>query len=116
MAFSMGALLDTTGDELRKPPAKPYKIVQRISLADGWAQILSGLWEGIGLLEVQEPCRQVWGSQVFIVDDKVDRLTLRREYPEAMIFLAAEFTDAMTHWPGNEGVILAKRFFSGEIF
>lgn len=92
-----------------------FREVEQIDIADGWRQIVSGRWRGIGLLEVLEEWRHIWGRKVLIAEPGRDRRKLQEHYPGTMIFTPAEFMDAVEHWPENKGVILAKRTFSGEI-
>ena len=89
--------------------------VEQIDLAEGWRQIITGQWRGIGLLDVQEPLRHTWGGQILIAKPGANRGKLQAHYPGLMIFTPKEFQDAVKHWPDNSGVILAKRIFDGEL-
>jgi len=92
-----------------------FREVEQIDLADGWRQIVSGRWRGIGLLDVQEGQRHTWGRQVLIVEPGRDRGKLQAHYPGLMIFTPQEFMDAVEHWPENAATIQAKRTFAGDI-
>ena len=94
---------------------KGFHLVETVSLVDGMRQIISGTWEGIGLLETLDGHAHIFGRQVLIVADGIDRNRLQAAYPGTMIFDPAEFLDVISDWPETEGVILAKRIFNGEI-
>ena len=97
-----------------EPKRQGFHAVEEIDLAEGWRQIRAGEWKGIGLLDVLEEQRQ-WGRRIIIAEPAANRGKLQAHYPGLMIFTPAEFMDAVEHWPENEGVILAKRMFNGEI-
>ena len=92
-----------------------YRKIGQIDLATGMRQIIAGTWEGIGLLETMDGHTHIFGRQVLIVADGIDRHRLQTAYPGTMIFDPAEFLDVISDWPETEGVILAKRIFNGEI-
>ena len=106
-------------DNEQLPTAEPRRLgfreVEQINLSEGWRQMVAGRWRGIGLLDVMEGQRHIWGRQVLIVEPGRDRRKLQECYPGVMIFAPAEFMDAVEHWPENEGVVLAKKFFNGII-
>ena len=74
-----------------------------------------GTWRGIGLLDVQEPLQQVWGSRIIIVEPGQDRRRLQECYPGLMIFEPKEIQDAVNDWPENAAMMQVKRTFSGDI-
>ena len=92
-----------------------FREVEQIDLAEGWRQLVAGTWRGIGLLDVQEAFWHIWGRQIILAEPGTDRSKLQAHYPGRMIFTPAEFMDAVEHWPENEGVMLAKRIFNGDI-
>ncbi|NMC31227.1 MAG: hypothetical protein GYA36_02045 [Veillonellaceae bacterium] len=92
-----------------------FREVEQIDLAEGWRQLVAGTWRGIGLLDVQEALWPIWGRQIILVEPGTDRSKLQAHYPGRMIFTPVEFMDAVEHWPENEGVMLAKRIFNGDI-
>ena len=98
-----------------EPKQKAFRPVEQIDLATGMQQIIAGTWEGIGLLETLDGHAHIFGRQVLIVADGIDRNRLQAAYPGTMIFDPAEFLDVISDWPETEGVILAKRIFNGEI-
>ena len=104
--------------EMQSPAAfkpKGFHEVEQIDIAEGWRQIVAGQWRGIGRLDVQEGQRHIWGKQIIIAEPAANRGKLQEHYPGVMIFTPAEFMDAVEHWPENEGVVLAKKFFNGII-
>ena len=122
MAFNVGLLVEKNvdGDGIKRTVTsvtehRGFREVEQIDIATGWRQILAGRWRGVGLLEVLEPQQYTWGKQIIIAELGRDRRKLQEHYPGLMIFTPAEFRDAVEHWPDNEGVILAKRIFNGEI-
>ena len=94
---------------------KGFHPVETASLVDGMRQIIAGTWDGIGLLETLDGYTHIFGRQVLIVADGIDRHRLQTAYPGMMIFKPAEFLDAINDWPDTESAILAKRIFNGEI-
>ena len=94
---------------------KGFHPVETVSLVDGMQDIIAGTWTGIGLLETLDGHAHIFGRQVLIVADGIDRHRLQAACPGAMIFKPAEFLDVMNDWPETEGAILAKRIFNGEI-
>lgn len=98
-----------------EPKQKAFHPVETVSLADGMQDIIASRWRGIGLLETMDGHTHIFGRQVLIVADGIDRHRLQTAYPGTMIFDPAEFLDVISDWPETEGVILAKRIFNGEI-
>ena len=95
--------------------SREFHEVEQIDLAEGWRQIVAGEWKGIGLLDVLEEQRRVWGRQVIIAEPGRERGKLQEHYPGVMIFTPAEFMDAVEHWPENAATIQAKKIFRGDI-
>ena len=110
MGFYEMAIKRTPGNQ-----KQGYRNIEQIDLATGMRQIIAGAWTGIGLLETLDGNTHVFGRQVVIVADGIDRHRLQAACPGAMIFKPAEFLDVMNDWPETEGAILAKRIFNGEI-
>lgn len=106
--------IDNEQRPIVEPKRSGFREVEQIDLAEGWRQMVAGRWRGIGLLEVLEE-QHIWGRQVLIAEPAANRDKLQEHYPGVMIFTPAEFMGAVEHWPENEGVILAKRMFNGEI-
>ena len=100
-------------DSAIKP--KGFRPVEQIDLLTGMRQIIAGAWQGIGLLETLDGHAHIFGRQVLIVADGIDRHRLQAACRGAMIFKPAVFLDVMNDWPETEGAILAKRIFNGEI-
>ena len=94
---------------------KGFHSVETISLVDGMREIIAGTWAGIGLLETLPEQQAIWGKQVLIAADGIDRHRLQAAYPGAMIFTPAEFLTVVNDWPSSEGAIRAKRAFGGLI-
>ena len=109
------ALIEDEQQAITKPKRPAFREVEQISLADGMQQIIAGTWQGIGLLDTLDGYTHIFGRQVLIVADGIDRHRLQTAYPGTMIFDPAEFLDVISDWPETEGVILAKRIFNGEI-
>ena len=106
-------------DNEQRPTVEPkrsgFHEVQQIDIAEGWRLIVADRWRGIGLLDVLEGQQFAWGRQIIVAESECDCRKLQEHYPGLMIFTPAELRDAVEHWPGNEGVILAKRIFNGKI-
>ena len=118
----MGFVELVTGGQTKKQEQKPaepkrqgFYPVEEISIAEGWRQIITSEWRGVGLLDVQEPLQYEWGRQILIVEPGRDRGRLQAQYRRTMIFEPAEFQDAVSNWPENAALILAKRTFVGKI-
>ena len=114
----MGRWQEKVGSEQQssiEQKPKGFRPVEQIDLATGMRQIIAGAWQGIGLLETLDGYTHIFGRQVVIVADGIDRNRLQAAYPGTMIFDPAEFLDVISDWPETEGVILAKRIFNGEI-
>ena len=92
---------------------KGFHPVEQIDLATGMQQIIAGTWDGIGLLETLDGYTHVFGRQVLIVADGIDRHRLQAAYPGIMIFKPAEFLDVVERWPESTGLVQAKRAFGG---
>jgi hypothetical protein len=110
MGFYEMAIKRTPGNQ-----KQGYRNIEQIDLATGMQQVIAGTWEGIGLLETLDGHTHIFGRQVLIVADGIDRHRLREKFPGVMIFTSVEFLDVISDWPETEGVILAKRIFNGEI-
>ncbi len=98
-----------------EPKQKAFRPVEQIDLATGMQQIIAGTWEGIGLLETLDGHAHIFGRQVLIVADGIDRHRLKEQYSGIMIFTPAEFLTVVDDWPETKGAIMAKRIFNGEI-
>ena len=107
--------IDNEQRETVEPKRRGFHEVERIDLAEGWRQVVAGKWRGIGLLEVLEGGRHIWGRQVLIAEPGRDRRKLQEHYPGVMIFTPAEFMDAVNGWPENAATIQAKKIFKGDI-
>ena len=110
--YSVTSVTETTKPTKER---RGFHEVEKVDLIEGWRQIIAGQWRGIGLLDVLEPLRHTWGSQILIAEPGRDRGKLQTHYPGLMIFTPKEFQDAVKHWPDNSGVILAERIFDVEI-
>jgi len=102
--------------EPTKAISDKYIPVEKISLVEGWQQIITESWQGVGLLEVLPEQQSVWGAHVLIAEHGVDRAALQAQYPKVMIFEPNEFRAAVKAWPDNESVIQCKRAFNGQVF
>lgn len=113
----LNTAVNTSETETTKPTKerRGFREVEQIDVAEGWRQIVTGRWRGVGLLGVQESLRHTWGRQIIIAEPGRDRRKLQAYYPGLMIFEPKEFQDAVNGWPDNAGVVLAKRVFNGEI-
>ena len=118
----MGRWLDEPSETPKREVTKPtepkpkgFHEVEQIDIAEGWRQIVAGEWKGIGLLDVLEEQRRVWGRQVIIAEPGRERGKLQEHYPGVMIFTPTEFMDAVEHWPDNAATIQAKKTFQGDI-
>ena len=113
------AVVDSTEMSVKniEPPPKRqgFREIEQIDLTEGWQQIVTAQWKGIGILDVLEGGQHIWGKQVLIVEHGRDRRKLQEHYPGMMIFEPAEFMDAVDHWPENAATIQAKRTFAGDI-
>jgi hypothetical protein len=94
---------------------KGFYPVGTVSLLDGIHQIISGTWQGIGLLETLPEQQAIWGQQVLIIEPGKDRHRLQVQFTGTMIFEPKEFLDIMERWPGTEGLVRAKRAVFGHI-
>ena len=94
---------------------KGFRPVEQIDLLTGWQQIVAGTWQGVGLLETLPEQQAIWGQQVLIAADGIDRHRLQAAYPGTMIFDPSEFLTVVNDWPSSEGAIRAKRAFGGLI-
>ena len=118
----MGFVELVTGGQAKKqerkqaePKRQGFYPVDKIDIAEGWQQIITGTWRGVGLLDVQEPLHYEWGRQIIITEPGRDRGKLQTQYPGTMIFEPKEFQDAVNGWPDNAALIKAKRTFAGAI-
>ena len=114
------ALVESEQPATEKQPAsaikpKGFRPVEQIDLLTGMRQIIAGAWTGIGLLETLDGNTHVFGRQVLIVADGIDRHRLQTAYPGTMIFAPAEFLTVVNDWPESESVVRAKRAFGGVI-
>ena len=109
------ALIEDEQQAITKPKRPAFREVEQISLADGMQQIIAGTWQGIGLLDTLPEMRAIWGQQVLIVADGIDRHRLQGAYPGTMIFTPAEFLAVIGDWPESESAVRAKRAFGGVI-
>ena len=110
----MGRWQEKVGSEQQasiEQKPKGFRPVEQIDLATGIRQIIAGAWTGIGLLETLDGHTHIFGRQVLIVADGIDRHRLREKFPGVMIFTSVEFLDVISDWPETEGVRLAKRIF-----
>ena len=98
-----------------EPKRSGFHEVEQINLSEGWRQMVAGHWHGVGLLEVLDGQRHIWGRQIIIAESGRDRRRLQEHYPGLMIFTPAEFMDAVEHWPENAATIQAKKTFQGDI-
>ena len=98
-----------------EPKQKAFRPVEQIDLATGMQQIIAGTWQGTGLMETLPEQQAIWGQQVLIAADGIDRHRLQTAYPGTMIFAPAEFLTVVNDWPSSEGAIRAKRAFGGLI-
>ena len=92
---------------------KGFRPVDRVDLVAGWQDITAGTWEGVGLLEVLPDQQTIWGLQVLIVAEDINRQRLQAVYQGTMIFTPAEFLDVVERWPESTGLVQAKRAFGG---
>ena len=92
---------------------KGFRPVEQIDLLTGWQQIVAGTWAGVGLLETLPEQQAIWGQQVLIATEDIDRHRLQTAYPGIMIFAPAEFLDVVERWPESTGLVQAKRAFGG---
>ena len=98
-----------------EPKRQFFRPVENIDLVTGWQQITAGQWQGIGLLEPLPEMQAIWGERVLIVEPGRDLSRLRQQFTGTMIFEPKEFLDIIERWPESEGVLRAKRAFSGDI-
>ena len=110
MGFYEMAIKRTPGNQ-----KQGYRNIEQIDLATGMRQIIAGAWTGIGLLKTLDGNTHVFGRQVLIVADGIDRHRLQTAYPGTMIFAPAEFLTVVNDWPESESVVRAKRAFGGVI-
>ena len=117
----MGRWLDDSSETPKNEVSKPtepkrqgFRVVEQIDLAEGWRQIVTGQWKGIGILNVMED-QHIWGRQIIIAEPGANHDKLMAHYPRMMIFTPQEFRDAVEHWPENAATIQAKRTFAGDI-
>lgn len=94
---------------------KSFRPVEQIDLLTGWQQIVSGTWQGVGLLETLPEQQITWGKQVLIVEQGRDRQRLQEQFTGTMIFEPKEFLDIVERWPETESLVRAKRAFAGDI-
>ena len=90
-----------------------YIPVKTISLVDGWLEIESGKWQGVGLLDVLEENIHVFGKQVIVAESDHERL--REQFPQLMIFTPDEFKQLVNDWPDSKMTVYALRRFDGQI-
>ena len=107
--------IDNEQRPIIEPKRQGFREVEQLDLTEGWRQIVVGQWRGIGLLDVLEEGRRIWGRQVLIVEPERDRRKLKEYYPGVMVFTPAEFMDAVNGWPENAATIQAKKIFKGDI-
>lgn len=100
-------------DSAIKP--KGFRPVEQIDLLTGWQQSVSGRWQGVGLLDVLPEMQAAWGRHALVVEPDRDTTRLRQQYPDAAICTPKEIGYIVDHWPESEGVLRAKRSFSGDI-
>lgn len=119
---NMGRWLDDPGEipkrevtKVTEPRRQGFHSVAQIDLAEGWRQIVASQWRGVGLLDVLDGQRHIWGKQIIIAESAANREKLQANYPGVMIFTPQEFIDAVEHWPDNAATIQAKRTFAGDI-
>ena len=110
MGFYEMAIKRTPGNQ-----KQGYRNIEQIDLATGVQQIIAGNWQGIGLLETLDGHAHIFGQQVLIAADGIDRHRLQTAYPGTMIFDPAEFLDVINDWPESEGAVRAKRACGGLI-
>ena len=94
---------------------KSFRPIEQIDLVTGMQQIIAGTWQGTGLLETLPEQQAIWGQQVLIAADGIDRHRLQTAYPGTMIFAPAEFLTVVNDWPESESAVRAKRAFGGVI-
>ena len=94
---------------------KSFRPVEQIDLLIGWQQIVSGRWQGIGLLDVLPEMQAAWGRLALVVEPGKDITKLRQQYPDVAICTPKEIGYIVGHWPESEGVLMAKRSFHGDI-
>ena len=94
---------------------KGFRPVGQIDLLTGWQQIVSGRWQGVGLMDVLPEMQAVWGRHALVAEPGSDATRLRQQYPDAAICTPKEIVYIVEHWPESEGVLRAKRDFSGVI-
>ena len=114
----MGRWQEKVGSEQQtsiEQKPKGFRPVEQIDLLTGWQQIVSGRWQGIGLLDVLPEMQAAWGRQALVVEPGRDITRLRQQYPDAAICTPKEIGYIVEHWPESEGVLRAKRAFSGDI-
>ena len=98
-----------------EPKRQGFREIEQIDLTEGWQQIVTGQWKGIGILSVMEEGWHVWGRQIIIAEPGANRDKLMAYYSGIAIFSPEEFRDAVEHWPENAATIQAKRTFAGDI-
>ena len=114
----MGRWQEKVGSEQQaiiEQKPKGFHPVETVSLVDGMQDIIAGTWTGIGLLETLPGQQAVWGQQVLIATDDIDRHRLQAVYQGTMIFTPAEFLTVVNDLPESESTIRAKRAFGGVI-
>ena len=114
----MGRWQEKVGSEQQaiiEQKPKSFHPVETISLVDGMQDIIAGTWAGIGLLETLPEQQAIWGQQVLIAADGIDRHRLQEQFAGVMIFEPKEFLDIIERWPESEGLVRAKRVFVGDI-
>lgn len=92
-----------------------FQPVEKIEMVDAMLQIIAGQWQGIGVWNVLQEMQSIWGQQVLVVETGANQSGLRQNYPEMMIFEPNEFLDIVRCWPESEGIVRAKRAFSGQV-
>ena len=114
----MGRWQEKVGSEQQaiiEQKPKGFRPIEQIDLVTGMQQIVAGTWQGTGLMETLPEQQAIWGQQVLIAADGIDRHRLQTAYPGIMIFAPAEFLTVVNDWPSSEGAIRAKRAFGGLI-
>ena len=94
---------------------KSFHPVETVSLVDGMQDIIAGTWTGIGLLETLPEQQAIWGQQVLIAANGIDRHRLQEQFAGVMIFEPKEFLTVINDWPSSESAVRAKRAFGGVI-
>jgi len=90
-----------------------YKPVETVSLIEGWRQLESGTWQGIGLLETLPDYTHIFGQEIIISDR--DYVELRQQFPNILILKPDEFKQIIDDWPESTVIVLTMRQFGGQL-